>query len=398
MVSDISRLVKNTPVKSLKKFFNVVHKELIKDVGWKKQDELVRKSILEIVEELDGEGLSTLNFNAERINSLTDQLGQNILKHFVNDDELDRYHQLKNEHDRALWFFLEDQARFRQVEDSWYADTKRQGRMWNGYSGPKNVEISKNPVHKDSFQENLMKEYRAVGNIKVDIYERKRPRPYGEGAEDSEEEEIDIIQIMVYREDLPTTHLAFEKSDLVPKIFRTVKEVAITYCPDSGEIEVVSEGDRDAIVKIFSETLLQAEIKGERVPLKQYDISKLLRTMAFSHDAEDYIEWVKVTMLKVGPYDNNNNVTLDVSTKEQKEIYEVSKEYFDENDPLQSGFRLKQARISIRFFPDEENRRGKTLHVKLSEPNGCDLKSKSQKERLIGEKYLERWGLVKKFE
>ena len=177
MVSDISRLVKNTPVKSLKKFFNVVHKELIKDVGWKKQDELVRKSILEIVEELDGEGLSTLNFNAERINSLTDQLGQNILKHFVNDDELDRYHQLKNEHDRALWFFLEDQARFRQVEDSWYADTKRQGRMWNGYSGPKNVEISKNPVHKDSFQENLMKEYRAVGNIKVDIYERKRPRP-----------------------------------------------------------------------------------------------------------------------------------------------------------------------------------------------------------------------------
>ena len=41
-----------------------------------------------------------------------------------------------------------------------------------------------------------------------------------------------------------------------------------------------------------------------------------------------------------------------------------------------------------------ESRRGKVLHVTIREPNGCNLKSKSQKEKLIGEKYLERWELV----
>ena len=48
----------------------------------------------------------------------------------------------------------------------------------------------------------------------------------------------------------------------------------------------------------------------------------------------------------------------------------------------------------LKFMPDSESSRGKTLHVKIREPNGCDLKSKSQKEKLIGDKYLEKWGLV----
>jgi hypothetical protein len=46
-------------------------------------------------------------------------------------------------------------------------------------------------------------------------------------------------------------------------------------------------------------------------------------------------------------------------------------------------------------MPDHESRRGKVLHIKIREPNGCDLKSKSQKENLIGDKYLAQWGLVK---
>ena len=101
-------------------------------------------------------------------------------------------------------------------------------------------------------------------------------------------------------------------------------------------------------------------------------------------------------MLKVSRPNSYNTVTLDVSTKEESSIYEISKEYFGDNDPLKSGFKLKQVRISIKFMPDDERRRGKILHVKIREPNGCDLKSKSQKEKLVGDKYLEKWGLVEK--
>ena len=100
-------------------------------------------------------------------------------------------------------------------------------------------------------------------------------------------------------------------------------------------------------------------------------------------------------MLKVARPNSNNSVTLDVAAREERSIYDLSKDYFGDNDPLKSGFKLKQVRISIKFMPDDESRRGKILHVKIREPNGCDLKSKFYKEKLIGDKYLDKWGLVK---
>lgn len=43
---------------------------------------------------------------------------------------------------------------------------------------------------------------------------------------------------------------------------------------------------------------------------------------------------------------------------------------------------------------DREQRR-RTINVTIALPNGCNLKSKTEKERLICNKYLPRWGLVK---
>ena len=389
MSSEISRLIKNIPATSLKKYFEGVHGDLVEEVKWDADEKTVKKSLLDIAETITGEKLALLTSDAERINALTDELGQSILKHAVKKEELEEYSQLANEFDRALWMYLKDAERFLQVEDFWYADTKRQGRMWEAFVGPEKITISKDRSHLELFKSKLMELYRAMGRIQVDIYERTRS--------DIEGNDIKIIQIMVYREDLPNTQLAFENEKLVSKMVRPVKEVALTYEPENGYIEIIAEGkeQRKSITKIFSETLLQSPIEGEIIPLKQYDIQKLLKPVVLSFDPEDGIDSVRVTMLKIAQPNSYNNVTLDVATKEGRSIYDVSKEYFGDNDPLQSGFRLKQVRISIKFMPDDESRRGKMLHVKIREPNGCDLKSKSHKEKLIGEKYLDRWELVK---
>ena len=142
--------------------------------------------------------------------------------------------------------------------------------------------------------------------------------------------------------------------------------------------------------------MLQTEIEGETVPLKQYDISKLLRQFDFPTDPDDGIASVKVTMLKLKPQDNSNKVTLEVAARETRTIYEVSQEWFNTHDPLRNGFYLSQVKLAIYFTPDEENRRGKVVPVKIIWPNGCDLKDKTEKERLIGDKYLKRWGLLRK--
>ena len=389
MSSDIFKFIKNVPVESLKAYFNDAHPDLAVDVAWDSDDKSIRNSLLAISEKLAGDKLASFRFDTERVNSLTDELGQSILKHFVRDEELNEYYQLKNEFDRVLWMFRNDANRFLQVEDCWYTDTRRQGRMWEAFVGPDKLVISTDAENLSSFKNKLLELYRATGNIKIDIYERMRS--------DGEGNEVEIIQIMVYREDLPSTQLEFENENLVSKTVRLVKEVALTYEPNNGHIEIVAEGKeyRKSITKIFSETLLQSPIEGENLPLKLYDIQSLLKPRTLSFDPADGIESVKVTMLKVARPNSNNTVTLDVATREESNIYDVSNEYFGDNDPLRSGFRLKQVRISIKFMPDNESRVGKILHVKIREPNGCDLKSKSQKEKLIGDKYLVQWDLVK---
>ena len=234
MSSDISRLIKNTPITSLQKYFEAVHNDLIVDVDWDAEEKFVKKSLLSVAESLTGEKLAVLKSDAERVNALTDELGQSILKHFVFDGEIEDYYKLENEHDRILWFFLKDSQRFRQVEDCWYTDTGRNGRMWDAFIGPQEVEVSKDDSDISAFKNKILELFRADGKIHVDIYERTRA--------ESEDNQIELIQVMVYREDLPSTQLAFEEENLVSKIVRPVKEVALTYEPKSGYIEVVVEG------------------------------------------------------------------------------------------------------------------------------------------------------------
>jgi hypothetical protein len=38
--------------------------------------------------------------------------------------------------------------------------------------------------------------------------------------------------------------------------------------------------------------------------------------------------------------------------------------------------------------------RGRTLPLTISMPNGCDLKDRTEVERLVGDKYLRRWGIL----
>ncbi len=77
------------------------------------------------------------------------------------------------------------------------------------------------------------------------------------------------------------------------------------------------------------------------------------------------------------------------------DLYEYADEHQGDRSPLKTGcFFPTQAKISIRFHPENGAKRGKVLPVKISMPNGCDLRSRTDRERLIGEKYLKRWGLL----
>src|SRR5690606_13124232 len=55
---------------------------------------------------------------------------------------------------------------------------------------------------------------------------------------------------------------------------------------------------------------------------------------------------------------------------------------------------ITRARFTIKFHSGPEGGSGKSLTLTVTMPHGCNLKDMTQHERLIGEKYLRRWGIL----
>lgn len=346
------------------------------------------KPLLKAVDEMDRDEYELLRHNAERVNEMTDEEGQTALQSVLSDMSV--FNTLENAHDRALWVFNNDIDSFRRAEETRYANHNRLGRMWDGFIGPEGKAVSKTDLDKEAFRARLADDvFGKDTKMKVEVYSRE--------SEDEDGVVSVIDQIVVYREGLPDSYKALEKDEVVVKIRRPVYEIVICYESSTGVIEVIAQGkeQRETVARLFSETMLGIEIEGTRVPLKQYDISSLIAPRTFPTDPEDGIESIKVVSLGLKPMDGEGKITLDFISKNFTSIHERSKEWFQQNDPLKSGFYLTHAKLVVKFHPAEDEKRGKSLPVKISMPNRCDLKSRTEKERLIGEKYLARWGLIK---
>ena len=389
MAAAIVEFIRKIPRASLKVYFEEKPHSVAEVVNWDDEQADPVKPLLKAVNEMTDAELAMLRIDAERIHEMTDEIGQRAIFSVVSDDDIDTYLALESNHDRALFVFLRTPNAFRHAEDIRYADEYRKGRMWDGFLGPTDLPVSRDQQHVADFEKKVTDYFRTGGSLKVEIFNRTRS--------DLEYDAMDLVQVMIYREGLPDSYLAFENSDLVTKVRRPVNEMVLTYEATTGSIEVIADGKecREELAKLFSATLLQSPLdEAQRVPLKKYDISKLLQPCDFPTDPEDGIEIVKVMMLELKPYDNGNKVRLTVTAKETKTIHDVSYEWFSSHDPLRTGFLVAKAKLSIRFKPDSINRRGKTLPVEITWPNGCDLKGKTAKEQLIGDKYLKRWGLL----
>jgi hypothetical protein len=386
----IVKFFRSVPVKSLRAYFEAYPCDVVLTVDWDDAPKNIVKFLRRALSGILPEDFAKLQENAERINEMTDEIGQTALLSVVPDAELEAHRACKNAHDRALRIFLTDKNLFRRAEEIRHTDRYRKGRMWSAFVGPKNVTVSTASEDMAQFEAKILACFRAGQRIKVDIFDRTKP--YGE------DQDLALVQVVAYHERLPESYPALdEANDVISKVYRPAHEIALTYEPESGSIEVIAN-DRECrpeIAKLFAETLLQTEIEGQKFPLKQYDIAKLLRPFDFPTDPQDGIQSVKVTMLRLTPYDSQNKVTLDASAREPRTLYALAQEWFNAHDPLRTGFALSGVRIAVKFAPDHKDPRGKTVTFKIGYPNSCDLKDKTEKERLIGEKYLRRWGLIK---
>ena len=105
---------------------------------------------------------------------------------------------------------------------------------------------------------------------------------------------------------------------------------------------------------------------------------------------------MQVKLLRLMPVDSpGERYTLECLRKGSRSIWDAAADRFGTGNPLDGGYLVTQVRLTIRFHAATGNGRRKSLPLTITMPNGCDLKGKTERERLIGEKYLQRWGLLR---
>jgi hypothetical protein len=225
--------------------------------------------------------------------------------------------------------------------------------------------------------------------VHVEVFDRHRP--------DLQDENQSLVQVTIYREGRPNETLEFLDGNLGTRIVRPVLEAAITYEKGTGAIEVVSqqEQNREELARMFCRDLLQAEMTTEKLPLRQYDLQVLTRPQTFPTDPVDGIESVRVGHLQLTPISTTaERITLQCMSSGQSDVWSMSQTRFGPYDPLNGGWRITNAKLIVRFCAAAGSNRRRTLPVTITMPHRCDLKERTEKERLIGSKYLRRWGLL----
>jgi hypothetical protein len=382
----VAKLIRNAPRDSLQAFFDAQKSPLgdrLRDLG--PHDDYAGP-LLKSVDQLSDEEHARLTINAERVDQLATEAGRTALLSVVDDQMLAM--ELENDDDRSLWVFLNEPHSFRRAEEARYTDERRHGRMWSGYAGPKKVVPDSSPGGLEAFRSKALELVGSLGAY-CEIYRRTRPNF---GKPDSE-----LHQLTLYYDDLPDTYLEFEEQRLVRRHRRPVVEASVTYEPATGVIEVVSSGGkfRDELARTFADTILAQATGTERIALRRFDLARVLRPFDFPFDTADGIESVKVVLLRLQRVGAEaRRMILECPRRAPGSIWDQAREELRQGDLKAAGYVVTQARLSIRFLPGPDSPRGKTLPVTITVPNGCDLKGRTERERLVGGKYLKHWGLM----
>ena len=385
-MASVKTFIRNTPAGSLRDYFNTTGITLPTPVNWDEPEPAIIEPLLQAVDIMDDTARAQVVADAERVSKMADDAGQVAL--FSVTEDRDHLEQLANGHDRALWLFLNRHDAFQRAEEVRFTDERRRGRSWDGFQGRAGCTVQKDALSLDAFRDALRQQF-GTQNIHVDVFERVRPTFDGEDCR--------LIQVVVYREGLPDSLLAFDGGKLVRRAYRPVFEAAMTYEPDTGVIEVVAR-DRESraqMAKSLARDLLGFEFGGDKVPFRRFDLSVLLAPFDFPTDIEDGIELVEVRQLRLMPLDKvTRRVVLECLAKEDATIWQMAEEEFGATSPLRTGWVVTQAKIVIKFHPKGGARWGRTLPLTITMPHGCNLKDRTREEQLIGEKYLRRWGLL----
>lgn len=395
----IAAFLRKTPVPRLQDYFTAAGFTSLPPVDWTKPESEVVEPLIKAVDDMNDDEKQRVVLDAGRVAALADEPGQNALQNVVLNRAV--FDPLEGANNRSLWVFLNETDRFRLAEEVRYNDERRRTRSWSGFGVDADLAVRKDPISIAAFTAAIRERFETP-NVHVDIFDRHRVILDGE--------ECELVQVAVYREGRPEDTLGFDaNSMLARRIVKPVFEAALTYEAATGVIEVVAKTreDRMDLTRFMARDLLGITIdEHQALPLREYDLTMLLQPFDFPTDPADGIANVTVKELRLMDLgDAKERITLESMSGADRTIWQMAEHRIGLDiggGTHGAGFVgevpewvITRARFTIKFHPGPEGGRGKSLALTVTMPHGCNLKDMTPQERLIGEKYLRLWGILK---
>jgi hypothetical protein len=395
----IAAFLRKTPVTRLHDYFAAGGFTSLSPIDWTKPEQDVVEPLIKAVDGMSDAEKQRVVLDAGRVAALADEPGQNALQNVVQNRAV--FDTLEGANNRSLWVFLKEPDRFRLAEEVRYNDERRRTRSWSGFGVDADLDVKKDLISVAAFTAAIRVRFETP-NVHVDIFDRHRVILDGE--------ECELVQVAVYREGRPEDMLGFDSnSTLSRRIVKPVFEAALTYEAATGVIEVVAKTreDRIDLTQFMARDLLGITLSDDQtLPLREYDLSMLLQPFDFPTDPADGIVGVTVKELRLMDLgDAKERITLESMSGADRTIWQMAEHRIG----LDIGggahvfghvgdvpeWVITRARFTIKFHPGASGGRGKSLALTVTMPHGCNLKDMTPQERLIDEKYLRLWGILK---
>jgi hypothetical protein len=387
--SDAS-FIRRTSPSLLRQYF--ARKDIVvgEEVAWDTPGTKLREALIEWMAKQPGQVRVVITLDWERVSELSDELGQDAILRAFRDDRdeiIQQFKSLKGGKDRALWLFLNKLRDFQRAEEIAFARYYRNNkRHWDGFIGPLQATVTDDPHWRSAFSAAVCGYYTAVdgsgAHIEIEVFQHV---------------DKGVSQVTMYLSGLPQVDLEFESGKLTPRERQLANEGAILYDPTDGAIDIVAPGGsraRKAVAAYFAEHMLQADEPLNGITLREYDLSSLKKPRHFEVDEADRIHHVEVRMLRLEPVDGEGGrLTVETTPGQTASLFQRLGDWMGGEVAAPDGFDVTRARLAVCFMAARGTQPGRSCTFEIAEPNGCTLKDHKSTERLILEKYLEKWNL-----
>jgi len=212
MSFSLPRFLRRVQPSDLQRYFSARAIHFSEPIDWTAKSSVLVDSMKAAIESLSEREREQVFEDFERIDQVSDEIGQRALRSLIEHDEalLHRFHSCNGSEARGLFVLLTDEEAFDNALATAYAERMRHGRSWSGYCLPAPLAPSKSPSDIALLEADLsalFREFDGTGRkLKVDWFERRtcdlKDAALGQ-----------VIHYSVYVEGLPECSMEFDREE-----------------------------------------------------------------------------------------------------------------------------------------------------------------------------------------